>query len=164
MFLCALGGTPTLLLNPMDNQLKEVRHRIRKAEVEIVEVKQDLAAAKEAKNVEREKSLFDMLLSLNNQLLSLQEKENILLRSQAPSKLCLQLVHIGFLCSRHVASQSSHACMWRQKSRPSRRLHCSIKGTRQSGPLFQLYDKLIAVQISCAQPSTSYCNLKESAC
>ena len=54
MFLCALGGTPTLLLNPTDSQLEEARHRIRKAEVEIVEVKQDLAAAKEAKNGERE--------------------------------------------------------------------------------------------------------------
>ena len=110
MFLCALGGTPTLLLNSMDSQLEEARHRIRKAEVEIVEVKQDLAAAKEAKNGEREKSLFDLLLSLNNQLSGLnnqlsglQEEKNILLRSQAPSKPCLQLVHAG---SHHVALHS----------------------------------------------------------
>ena len=95
MFLCALGGTPTLLLNPMDSQLEEVRHRIRKAEVEIVEVKQDLAAAKEAKNGQREKSLFDMLLCLNNQLSGLQEEKNILLRSQASSKPCFQLVRTG---------------------------------------------------------------------
>ena len=50
----------------------------------------------------REKSLFDMLLSLNNQpsglnnqLSGLQEEKNILLRSQAPSKPCFQLVRTG---------------------------------------------------------------------
>ena len=107
MVLCALGGTPTLLLSPMDSQVEEVRHRLRKAEVEIVEVKQDLAAAKKAKNGEQERKLFDLLLSLQEKanilLRSLQEKENFLLRSQAPSRPCLQLVHIGFLCSHHVA-------------------------------------------------------------
>ncbi len=79
----------------MDSQLDAVRHRIRKAEDEIVVVKQDLAAAEHAQNAERAKSLFDLLLSLNNQLSGLQEKENILLRSQAPSKPCLWLVHAG---------------------------------------------------------------------
>ena len=112
MFLCALGGTPTLLLNSVDNELEEVRHRIRKAKVELVEVKQDLAAAKEAKNVEREKSPFDMLLSLNNQLLSLnnqllslQEKENILLRSQAASKPCLYSLYSSYMLA-HIMLRS----------------------------------------------------------
>ena len=102
MFLCALGGTPTLLLKPMDSQLQEVRHRIRKAEVEIVEVKQNLAAAKEAKDGEQERIFLDLLLSLNNQLLSLnnqlsglQEEKKILLRGQAPSKPCFLLARTG---------------------------------------------------------------------
>ena len=80
----------------MDSHLEEVWHSIRKAQVEIAEVKQDLvkvkqdlAAAKKAKNEEQERKLFDLLLSLNNQLNGLQEEKNILLRSQAPSKLCL---------------------------------------------------------------------------
>ena len=50
----ALGGTPTLLLNPMlnpmDSQLEEVRHRLRIAEVEVLEIKKDLAIAKQAGN------------------------------------------------------------------------------------------------------------------
>ena len=69
-----------------DSQLDAVRHRICKAEDEIVEVKQKLAAAEHAHNAEREQSLFNLLLSLNNQLLSLQEQKNILLQNQAPSK------------------------------------------------------------------------------
>ncbi|DBB00231.1 TPA: hypothetical protein ACH3X1_014060 [Trebouxia sp. C0004] len=75
----------------MDGQLEAVRQDIGSVKDKILAIEQDLAAAKEAKHGEREKSLFDMLLSLNNQLLSLQEKENILLRSQAPSKPCFQL-------------------------------------------------------------------------
>ena len=107
MFLCALGGTPTLLLSPMDSQLEAVQHRVCTVEGRLVEAEQDLAAAKEAKNGEQERKLFDLLLSLNNQLSGLnnqlsglQEEKNILLRSQAPSKPCLQLVHAG---SHHVA-------------------------------------------------------------
>ena len=38
---------------------------------------------------ERDKSLVDLLLSLNNQLSGLQEKENILLRGQALGNHCL---------------------------------------------------------------------------
>ena len=79
----------------MTSHMEQVRHRIRKAEDEIVEIKQDLAAAKEAKNGEQERKLFDLLLSLNNQLSGLQEKENIILRSQEPSKPCQKLVHTG---------------------------------------------------------------------
>ena len=79
----------------MDSQLELVRHRVCKIEDKILAIEQDLAAAKEAKHGEREKSIFDMLLSLNNQLLSLQEEKNILLRSQAPSKPCFQLVRTG---------------------------------------------------------------------
>ena len=84
--LCALGTSASLLLSTMDSQLEAVRHKMCKVEDEIVELKQDLAAAKEAKNGEQERKLFDMLLSLNNQLSGLQEKENILMRSLAPSK------------------------------------------------------------------------------
>ena len=84
-----------MLLSTMDGQLEAVRQDICSVKDKIVKTEQDLAAAKEAKNGEREKSVFDMLLSLNNQLLSLNEKENILLRSQAPSKPCFQLVRHG---------------------------------------------------------------------
>ncbi|DBA91896.1 TPA: hypothetical protein ACH3X2_003802 [Trebouxia sp. C0005] len=72
----------------MDSQLDAVRHRICKAEDEIVETKQELAAAKQAGNkggAEEVKFLRGQLLSLNNQLSSLQEEKNILLRSQTPS-------------------------------------------------------------------------------
>ncbi len=79
----------------MDSQLEAVRHKIPKVEDKIEKIEQELAAAKEAKNGEQERKLFDMLLSLNNQLSGLQEEKNILLRSQAPSKPCLWLVHFG---------------------------------------------------------------------
>ena len=79
----------------MDSQLEAVRQEILEVKGKIAKTEQDLAAAKEAKNGERERKLVDLLLSLNNQLSGLQEKENILLRNQAPSKPCLQLVHIG---------------------------------------------------------------------
>ena len=84
--LCALGTSPSLLLSTMDSQLEAVRHKILKVEGKIENYEQDLAAAKETKNGEQERKLFDMLLSLNKQLSSLQEKENILMRSLAPSK------------------------------------------------------------------------------
>ena len=79
----------------MNSQLDAVRHRICKAEDEIVKFKQDLAAAEQAGNKAKERVLLDLLLSLYNQLVSLQEEENILLRSQTPSKFCLQLVYVG---------------------------------------------------------------------
>ena len=79
----------------MESQLEEVRHRIRKAEDEIVLVKQELAIAKQAGNKggeEEVRFLRGRLEKLDSQLLSLNEKENILLRSQAPGKQCLELV------------------------------------------------------------------------
>ena len=81
----------------MDSQLDAVRHRICKAEDEIVEVKQNLAAAEQPGNKSEEDVKFfrGRLEKLDSQLVSLQEKENILLRSQTPSKPCLQLVHVG---------------------------------------------------------------------
>ena len=91
----ALGGTPTLLLSTMGSQLEAVRQDIRSVKDELVEIKQDLAAAKKAKNAQQERKLFDLLLCLNNQLSGLQEEKNILLRGQAPGKPCLQLVHTG---------------------------------------------------------------------
>ena len=87
----------------MDSQVEAVRCKILKLEDETVEIKQELATAKQEKNGEKEGKLFDMLLSLNNRLSGLQEKENILLRSQAPSEPCLWLVHAG---SHHVALHS----------------------------------------------------------
>ena len=70
----------------MDSQIEAVRKDIRDVKDEIVEVKLKVAAAKDAHNAEREQSHFNLLLCLNQQLRGLQEKENILLRSQAPSK------------------------------------------------------------------------------
>ena len=98
MFLCALGGTPLLLPNTMEGQLASVRQNIRSVQEQIVKYEQKLAAAEQAgnKGVEEEvRFLRGQLLSFNDQLLSLHEKENILLRSQAPSKPCLWLVHTG---------------------------------------------------------------------
>ena len=70
----------------MESQLEKVRHKIRKAEDEIVEVKQELAIAKQAGNKGEEEVRFlrGRVEKLDSQLLSLNEKENILLRSQAP--------------------------------------------------------------------------------
>ena len=81
----------------MDSQLDAVRHRICKAEDKIAKTEQKLAAAERPGNKTEEDVKFfrAQLLSLNNQLSSLQEEKNILLRSQTPSKPCLQLVHLG---------------------------------------------------------------------
>ena len=79
--VCASGGTPTLLLNIMDSQLEKVQHRIYKAE-------EDLATAEDRGDEEKVKFV-------RGQLISLQEKETILLRSQASSKPCRNLVHTG---------------------------------------------------------------------
>ncbi|KAL3158676.1 hypothetical protein ABBQ32_011418 [Trebouxia sp. C0010 RCD-2024] len=70
----------------MDGQLEAVRQDIGSVKDKIVKTKQDLAAAKEARNEEQERLFFQLLLSLNNQLSGLQEEKNILLRSQAPSQ------------------------------------------------------------------------------
>ena len=110
MFLCALGGTPTLLPNTMEGQLASVRQNIRSVQEQIVKYEQKLAAAEQAgnKGVEEEvRFLRGQLLSFNNQLLSLQEKENILLRSQAPSKPCLWLVHTGLPVFTSFAKRAS---------------------------------------------------------
>ena len=87
----------------MESQLEAVRQDIRSVKDEIVEVKQELAIAKQAgsKGVEEEvRFLRGRLEKLDSQLLSLNEKENILLRGQASGNHCLQLVHAGLLvCS-----------------------------------------------------------------
>ena len=75
----------------MDSQLEAVQQRVRTVEQRLVKAEQDLAAAKEAKTGEHER-LFELVLSLNNQLSGLQEEKNILLRGQAPCKPCLHLV------------------------------------------------------------------------
>ncbi|KAL3162818.1 hypothetical protein ABBQ32_009275 [Trebouxia sp. C0010 RCD-2024] len=79
----------------MDGQLDPVKQDIRNVQERIVRYEQKLAVAEQAGNKEEERKLFDMLLSLNNQLSGLQEEKNILLRSQAPSKPYLWLVHTG---------------------------------------------------------------------
>ena len=84
-------------LDTVDSQLEAVRQEIRNVKDELVEIKQDLAAAKKAKNAEQKQSLLDLLVSLNNRLNGLEEAKNILLRIQAPSKHCLELVHTGML-------------------------------------------------------------------
>ncbi|KAL0043295.1 hypothetical protein WJX79_000713 [Trebouxia sp. C0005] len=79
--------------NIMESQLEAVRQEIRSAKDEIVEVKQDLAIAKQAGNKGGEKEvrfLRGRLEKLDSQMLSLNEKENILLRSQAPGKFTLK--------------------------------------------------------------------------
>ncbi|DBA81746.1 TPA: hypothetical protein ACH3X1_007481 [Trebouxia sp. C0004] len=57
------------LLTTMDGQLEAVRQDIRNVQERIVKYEQKLATAERAGNKEEEKSLFDMLLTLNNQLL-----------------------------------------------------------------------------------------------
>lgn len=76
----------------MDSPLEAVQKRVCIVEGRLVKAEQDLAAAKEAKIGEEERKLFDLLLSLNNQLSGLQEEKNILLRGQAPGNHCFQLV------------------------------------------------------------------------
>ena len=104
--LYALSGKTTLLLRTMDIQLEEVRHRACKVEDSIKDVQQDLATARQAKDKVQERVHSELLLDYNKQLLSLQDKENILLHGQPSCKPCLQLVMTGFLCSHHVASHS----------------------------------------------------------
>ena len=58
----------------MDSQLEAIQQRVCTVERRLVKAEQDLAAAKEAKNGEQERLLFQLLLSLNNQLGGLQEK------------------------------------------------------------------------------------------
>ena len=91
-----------MLLRTMDAQLEVLVNRARKVNDKMMEVKQDLATAKQAKNEVQERILCDLLLSLSNRLLGLQEEKLLLLR-QAPSKPCLQLVHTG---AHHVAFHS----------------------------------------------------------
>lgn len=80
----------------MDGQLDPVKQDIRNIQERIVRYEHKLALAEQAGNKEEEKSLINLLSSL-------QEEKNILLRSQAPSKPCTQLVHMAYLCSHHFA-------------------------------------------------------------
>ena len=76
----------------MEDELEAAKQDVRSVYKKIAQTEQDLAAAKQAQNKEREKSLSDLLLSLINLLtiskklhFSLQEQKNISSR-QAPSK------------------------------------------------------------------------------
>ncbi|DBA90914.1 TPA: hypothetical protein ACH3X1_016120 [Trebouxia sp. C0004] len=79
------GGKPTLLLTTMDSQLEAVRQDIRSVKDNIVEIEQELAIAKQAGNKGGEevvRFLRGRLEKLDSQVLSLNEKENILLLTQ----------------------------------------------------------------------------------
>ena len=84
-----------------------VQQDIRNVQERIVRYEQKLAVAEQAGSKEEEKSLVDLLRSL-------QEKENILLRSQAPSKPCLQLVHTGLpvLCCTVFSTNQTLYLSW----------------------------------------------------
>lgn len=88
----------------MDSQLEVVRQDIRDVKGKIAKTEQNLAVAERPGNKTEEdvkffrgrlEKLDSQLVSLNNLLSGLQEEKNILLRSQALSKPCLQLVHTG---------------------------------------------------------------------
>lgn len=94
--LYALGGKATLLLSPMDSQLEALQDRVCAVNRRMIKAKQDLVAAKEAKNGEQIRSLFELLLSLDSQLLGLDEEQNVLLRTwQASSNHRFQIVPAG---------------------------------------------------------------------
>lgn len=79
----------------MESLLEAVRQDICSDKDEIVEFKQELAIAKQVGNKggeEEVRFLPRRLEKLDTQLLSLNEKENILLCSQAPGKQCLELM------------------------------------------------------------------------
>ena len=86
----------------MDSELDPVKQDIRNVRERIVRYEQRLAAAEQAGDTEEEKSFIDLLSRL-------QEKENILLRSQAPSKPCLWLVRTGLPVYTSFALQSVNA-------------------------------------------------------
>ena len=106
MCLYALCGKSTLLLSTVDSQLEAVQQRVRTVEGRIVKAKQDLAEAKQANNNEGEKSMFDLLLSLYHQALSLQQEKNILLRGQASGNTASSSDLLAYLCFHHVALHS----------------------------------------------------------
>ncbi|KAL3139354.1 hypothetical protein ABBQ38_003689 [Trebouxia sp. C0009 RCD-2024] len=65
----------------MDSQLEALQDRVCAVNRRMIKAKQDLVAAKEAKNGEQIRSLFELLLSLDSQLLGLDEEQNVLLRT-----------------------------------------------------------------------------------
>ena len=89
----------------MDGQPEVFRRDVRSVREQILQTRQDLAAAKQAKNGEKEIILSELLLSLYKQLLTLHEEQNSLLHSQAPGRHCLELV-LAYLCFHHVALHS----------------------------------------------------------
>ena len=101
----------------MDGQLDPVKQDIRNIQERIVRYEQKLAVAEQAGNKEEENSLINLLSSL-------QEKENILLRSQAASKPCLQLVHSGLLVSNLSLFFAGSAKLLKQSLAPSLSHNC----------------------------------------
>ena len=95
-----------MLLSTMDSQLEAVRQDIRDVKGKIAKTEQNLVVAEQPGNKTEEDVKFfrGRLEKLDSQLVSLQEKENILLRSQAPSKPCIQLVLTGLPVSTSCCS------------------------------------------------------------
>ena len=75
----------------MDGQLEAVRQDIGSVKNEIIKTKQDLAAAEQAGNKEKERVLWDLLLSLNNQLSGLNNR-GLLVLPQAKLVSVLQVL------------------------------------------------------------------------
>ncbi len=71
------------------SQLQAVQQEIDSVKAEIQETKQELATAEQAGDEDRVDFLRNSLVELRRQLPGLREKENILLRAQAPGQHCL---------------------------------------------------------------------------
>ena len=89
----------------MDDQLEAIRQDIRSVKDKIVKIEQDLAIAKQSGNKggeEEVRFLRGRLEKLDSQLLSLQEKENILLRVKHQASVALSLYVLTKLCFHHI--------------------------------------------------------------
>ena len=64
--LYAVGGKPTWLLSTMDSQLEAVRQDIHAVKEKVERAQRNMTAAEQAGNREKERSLSELLLSLNN--------------------------------------------------------------------------------------------------
>ncbi|KAL0035626.1 hypothetical protein WJX79_004059 [Trebouxia sp. C0005] len=98
MRYCRSGGMPTLLPTTMESQLEAVRQDICSVKDKIMAIEQDLVIAKQSGNKGGEEEvnfLRGRLEKLDSQLVSLQEKENILLRGQASARPAEALLEEG---------------------------------------------------------------------
>ncbi|KAL3161583.1 hypothetical protein ABBQ32_010444 [Trebouxia sp. C0010 RCD-2024] len=118
----------------MDGQLDPVKQDIRNIQERIVRYEQKLAVAEQAGNKEEEKSLINLLSSL-------QEKENILLRSQAPSQ---QQELVSFWAKPYrqqlqaLPAPSKFGTVWSAFQTPQGNLADEVEFERH-GPLLNIY-------------------------